>query len=179
MDALISLIKGVVIWVLEVVVGVGVGGSALYLAISLFDKTTKNVEEWKEIKKGNVAVAILMMGIIFSVVLIITPAIKHLLSGLFREEIMSSPAELATVFVINLINLVISLGIAILAVALSFRLVNIITTDIDEEVEIRKGNVAVALITAIVMYSVASFISSTVNQAIVLINQEVINLLLG
>jgi len=58
--ALIQLIFGIVLAV-----------GAIYLALNILDKLTKGVEEFEGLKKGNVAVALEMAGVIIAVAVII------------------------------------------------------------------------------------------------------------
>ena len=45
---------------------------SLFLAIKVFDKLTKGIDEWKELKKGNMAVAVFLSTIVISVAIMVT-----------------------------------------------------------------------------------------------------------
>lgn len=66
-DALIAI--GMAIF--QLVIGIILAIAAIYLALRVLDKMTKGVEEFEELKKGNVAVALEMAGVIIAVALII------------------------------------------------------------------------------------------------------------
>lgn len=66
-DALIA-IGGAI---LQLVLGIILAVASIYLALRVLDKMTKGVEEFEELKKGNVAVALEMAGVIVAVALII------------------------------------------------------------------------------------------------------------
>ncbi|MDP2795947.1 MAG: DUF350 domain-containing protein [Methanoregula sp.] len=53
--------------VLGVIFAIGV----IYLALIIFEKLTKGANEFEELRKGNVAVALEMAGVIVTVVVII------------------------------------------------------------------------------------------------------------
>jgi uncharacterized membrane protein YjfL (UPF0719 family) len=55
----------------QLVLGIALAVGSIYLALYLLDKLTKDVEEFEEIKKGNVAVALEMAGVIIAVAVII------------------------------------------------------------------------------------------------------------
>jgi|GEM_PF-2698125 len=46
--------------------------TALFLAIKVFDKLTHHLDEWAELKKGNMAVALFLSVMIFSIALMVT-----------------------------------------------------------------------------------------------------------
>ena len=66
-DGLLAIGVAFVQLILGIVLAVG----AIYLALYILDKLTKDVEEFEELKKGNVAVAIEMAGVIIAVAVII------------------------------------------------------------------------------------------------------------
>jgi uncharacterized membrane protein YjfL (UPF0719 family) len=64
-------IFAVVIAILQLVLGIVLAIAAIYLALNILDRLTKGVEEFEELKKGNVAVALEMAGVIIAVAVII------------------------------------------------------------------------------------------------------------
>ncbi len=169
-----AVIKALIIWILEIAVGVVACAASIYLAIHIFDKTTAHLEEWKELKKGNIAVGILLGGVVFSVMAIIIPAVTNLLHGMFNEELMKHPKSLVIVVIIDTLNLLLSMLVATLAVAFTFKLIDHVTRDIEEEKEIQKGNIAVATLTAIVLVASAMLIREVVEHILLSINGEVV-----
>jgi uncharacterized membrane protein YjfL (UPF0719 family) len=57
--------------ILQLILGIVLAIAAIYLALKVLDKMTKGVEEFEELKKGNVAVALEMAGVIVAVALIV------------------------------------------------------------------------------------------------------------
>jgi uncharacterized membrane protein YjfL (UPF0719 family) len=55
----------------QLILGIVLAVGAIYLALNILDKLTKGVEEFEELKKGNVAVALEMAGVIIAVAVII------------------------------------------------------------------------------------------------------------
>ena len=56
---------------IQLILGIVLAVGAIYLALNILDKLTKGIEEFEEIKKGNVAVALEMAGVIIAVAVII------------------------------------------------------------------------------------------------------------
>jgi uncharacterized membrane protein YjfL (UPF0719 family) len=57
--------------IIQLILGIVLAVGAIYLALNILDKLTKGVEEFEELKKGNVAVALEMGGVIIAVAVII------------------------------------------------------------------------------------------------------------
>ena len=57
--------------IIQLILGIVLAVGAIYLALNILDKLTKGVEVFEEHKKGNVAVALEMAGVIIAVAVII------------------------------------------------------------------------------------------------------------
>ena len=55
---------------------------AIYLALNILDKLTKGIDEFEELKKGNIAVALEMAGVIIAVAIIIQSGVLGITAGL-------------------------------------------------------------------------------------------------
>jgi uncharacterized membrane protein YjfL (UPF0719 family) len=66
----------------QLILGILLAIGAIYLALSILDKLTKGIEEFEELKKGNVAVALEMAGVIIAVALIIQSGIVGITAAL-------------------------------------------------------------------------------------------------
>ena len=55
---------------------------AIYLALKILDRMTKDIDEFKELQEGNVAVALEMAGVIIAVALIIQSGVVGITSAL-------------------------------------------------------------------------------------------------
>jgi uncharacterized membrane protein YjfL (UPF0719 family) len=124
---------------------------AIYIASNVLGRLTKQFKEWDEIKKGNVAVAIYMTGIFISIATIIGPGV----TGLFvRLDLLA--------IVWGFVQLILALGLAVAAQYAGLSVLDKLTKDIDEWNELKKGNVAVALIMAAVVIAIAAVVSQGV-----------------
>jgi len=67
---------------IQLILGIVLAVGAIYLALNILDKLTKGVEEFDEIKKGNVAVALEMGGVIIAVAVIIQSGVIGITAAL-------------------------------------------------------------------------------------------------
>ena len=67
---------------IQLILGIVLAIAAIYLALNILDKLTKGVEEFEEIKKGNVAVALEMGGVIIAVAVIIKSGVIGITAAL-------------------------------------------------------------------------------------------------
>jgi uncharacterized membrane protein YjfL (UPF0719 family) len=67
---------------LQLVLGIILAIAAIYLALNILDKLTKGIDEFEEIRKGNVAVALEMAGVIIAVAVIIQSGVIGITAAL-------------------------------------------------------------------------------------------------
>jgi uncharacterized membrane protein YjfL (UPF0719 family) len=149
---LVDLAIGLGLAVIALFVSLWLAMKAVEMAISMFDKVTEGIDEWEELKKGNVAVGILMAAVILAVGNIISSSVTGLTGALMHPAF-----EVAFVLkvVVAVINLVIGLWIGTYVIGLAIRILDKMTKNIEEMKEIAKGNVAVAIMVAGVLISVS------------------------
>ena len=68
--------------IVQLVLGVVLAIVAIYLALTILDKLTTGLHEFEELKKGNIAVALEMAGVILAVALIIQSGIVGITAAL-------------------------------------------------------------------------------------------------
>lgn len=148
-----------IVSIVQIFLGIVFSMGSIYIALRLFDRFTPEIDEWKEIKKGNRAIGIFLAGIIFSIAIIIESGVSNLARIAVPD--MSATA-LVIAFVIGLLNLFLSVLIAVVAVYISIRVLDWITIDIDEIAELKKGNEAVAIMMLAVLFAVSFVIRGAV-----------------
>jgi uncharacterized membrane protein YjfL (UPF0719 family) len=67
---------------IQLILGIVLAVGAIYLALNILDKLTKGVDEFEEIRKGNVAVALEMGGVIIAVAVIIQSGVIGITAAL-------------------------------------------------------------------------------------------------
>jgi uncharacterized membrane protein YjfL (UPF0719 family) len=118
---------------------------SIYAGMGILDRLTSGIEEWAEVKKGNVAIALLMVSVVISLVMLILPLIDGVVLSI-RSDM--EPARLTAVFAFSLLNYMLGLLAGTFLIFLTINLIDRITPDIEEFSELKKGNLAVALIFA-------------------------------
>lgn len=78
MDGIIAILVAL----LQLILGIVLAVAAIYLALNILDKLTKNLDEFGEIKKGNVAVALEMAGVIIATAVIIQSGVLGITAAL-------------------------------------------------------------------------------------------------
>ncbi len=68
--------------IVQLILGIVLAIVAIYLALNILDKLTKGIEEFEEIKKGNVAVGLEMAGVIITVAIIIQSGVLGITAAL-------------------------------------------------------------------------------------------------
>ncbi|MCX9026309.1 MAG: DUF350 domain-containing protein [Candidatus Methanoperedens sp.] len=68
--------------ILQLILGIVLAIAAIYLALNILDKLTKGIEEFEELKKGNVAVALEMAGVIITTAVIIQSGVAGITAAL-------------------------------------------------------------------------------------------------
>ena len=72
----------IIVSILQLVLGIVLAIAAIYLALNILDKLTKEIDEFAELKKGNVAVALEMAGVIITVAIIIQSGVLGITTAL-------------------------------------------------------------------------------------------------
>lgn len=125
---------------------------SVFFGLRLLDKMTGYIDEWKELKKGNTAVGLLFVSVILSVLIMIAP------TAFFSISIIDKFAP-ASAFFINIViafaNIFLATLFAIFALYISFQVADRLTFDIDELAELKKGNIAVALMISAILLGIA------------------------
>jgi len=125
---------------------------ALYTGIKVLDRLTAGIDEWKEIKKGNVAVGIFYATVVLSLILLMEPRIAE-----FANWIQATLPWQTTLYMLalSLINYLLDLALSVLIIYLSINLIDKLTVDLNEMEALKKGNIAVALILSVMVLGVA------------------------
>lgn len=147
----------VVIGIVQLIIAIILAVVSLYIGFAMLGKMTNNIDEEKEISKGNTAVGILVASIFVSIAIVVQSGVAGVSVGL-RNAIAGDIYSL----VASVAQLILGIILAIAAIYLSLNIFDKLTKGIDEFKEIQKGNVAVALEMAGVIISVALIIQSGV-----------------
>lgn len=156
---------GLVAAVLQLVIALSIASFAIKKGLDLLSKLISGdtpIDIWEEIKKRNVAVALLGAGVVISYCNVIgsgIQAVSAVLAGL-RDR---SPAHTALGLVGAGINIAVAIAVASFAITIVFRVMDKFTTDIDEKAEFKNGNVAIGAVYCGIIIGVSFLVASGVS----------------
>jgi len=147
--------------VAQIIIAVILAAVASYLGILLFNRATRDLDEWAELRRGNAAMGLVLGSIILGIALILRPALTV-------PAMADTGTKLYPVYALFiqaaaiLLGLVLALSAIIFAVGLFDRL----TGQIDELAELQKGNIAVAAVMVGVILAVSLLMSRAIEQIV-------------
>ncbi|GEM_PF-3285274 len=127
----------------------------VYLSAWLLQAITPELDLWAELLRGNMAMAVVLAGVILAVAAVMHPVVSVAL-----ESYDLGPGAAATALLIEGARLVFGAIVGGLSVVLAAGLYNLLTGSLDERAELRGGNVAVGVVEAAVMLGVALLVSA-------------------
>jgi uncharacterized membrane protein YjfL (UPF0719 family) len=157
------LLANAIVGLFQLLISIIFAVLALYIGFAVLSKITKVIDEEKELKKGNTAVGILVAAVFVAIALVVQSGVSGLSVGINKAVsvgILSVDGLLAICSA--LIQLILGIVLAVGAIYLALYILDKLTQGIEEFEEIKKGNVAVALMMGGVIIAVAVIIQSGV-----------------
>ncbi len=142
---------------IQLIIAILLAVVALYIGYSTFSRITKGMDEQKELMKGNAAVGIIIAAVFFAIALVVQSGVAGISVGIINA-LDGDWLALVAAF----IQLVLGIILAIAAIYLALNILDRLTKGVDEFAELKKGNVAVALMMAGVIVATAIIIQSGV-----------------
>ncbi|MFA6318062.1 MAG: DUF350 domain-containing protein [Elusimicrobiota bacterium] len=154
-------ITRVLVSIFEFVMTVIMSVLILYVNYRSMRGMHKDYSEAEELKKQNVAVAILLAALLFATALMVQKGIGPVISLVRFYFLTPQEAEVNVLKMVAfaLSQLVLVFVISMFTTSFALRFYARLTTDIDEGAELRKGNVAVGIVLAAVVIVVAMYVS--------------------
>jgi uncharacterized membrane protein YjfL (UPF0719 family) len=153
----------VAVGIIQLIIAVIFAVVALYIGFSVFGRITKDVDEQKELAKGNVAFGIVVAAIFVAIGIVVQSGVAGISVGISKASALGfTSVDGLLVVMIAIIQLVLGVLLAIAAIYLALSILDKFTKDLQEFEELKKGNVAVALEIAGVIIAVALIIQSGV-----------------
>ena len=143
--------------VLQLVLSLAVGIVFIYAGFKFFHNRIKAINEIEELKKNNIAVAILNASIILSLVIMVKNAIEPAIT-VFSMTLRNPNATFISFLQmagIMLVQIIVAGLIAYISIYLAINLYTYLTKDIDELGEIKNNNIAVSIVLGIVIISIS------------------------
>ncbi len=152
-----------VVGIIQLVIAIILAVAALYIGFSVLGKITKGIDEEKEIAKGNAAVGILVASVFIAIGIVVQSGVAGISVGISQALKVGLLSGVGiAIIVISIIQLLLGIVLAIVAIYLALNILDKLTKGIEEFEELKKGNVAVALEMAGVIITVAIIIQSGV-----------------
>lgn len=159
MEWLVKLI----FWIVQLVVGLGLAMFTIWIAMRLLNRLTEGIDEEEELKKGNVAVGTLMLGVVIAVALVTSSGIVGLTDAVTSIGTGATAGQWVRAIVFGVVQLGAGILFAVISINLAFNIWDKLTTKIDEKAELKNGNVAVGIVMAGVVVAVALVVQSGVS----------------
>ncbi|MBK7227608.1 MAG: DUF350 domain-containing protein [Ignavibacteriales bacterium] len=143
--------------VLQLILSLFIGLIFIYAGFRFFHKRIKSINEIEELKKNNVAVAILNGSIILALVIMVKNAIEPAIT-VFSMAIRNPNATFISFLQmagIMLVQIIVAGLIAYISIYIAINLYTHLTKDIDELGEIKNNNIAVSIVLGIVIISIS------------------------
>jgi len=154
---LINVIVGLVQLIIAIIFSV----IALYIGFFTLSKITKEIDAEKELLKGNPAVGIIVAAVFVAIGLVVQSGVSGLSFGIGKAASVGL-LSLDGILAIGaaFVQLILGIILSIAGIYLALYILDKLTKDIKEFEEVKKGNIAVALMMAGVIITVAYIIQS-------------------
>lgn len=154
------VVISIVTLLLQLFLGILLGVASIYLAMRFFDKMTEGIDEIAELRRGNVAMAIVLLALIVSIGTLVGKGIVKF-ESVFAQPLTAPMFVIA--FIMAIVQIVVLLLVAIVTIYIAIRVLDTMTVGINELAELKKGNVAVALLVAAVIYIITYIVADAVS----------------
>ena len=147
--------------IIQLIIAVILAVVALYIGFSIFGRITKDVDEQKELAKGNVAFGIVVAAIFVAIAVVVQSGVAGISVGISKASVLGFTSVDGMIEIsVAIIQLILGVLLAIGAIYLALNILDKLTKEVKEFEELKKGNVAVALEMAGVIIAVALIIQS-------------------
>lgn len=158
--------------VVKIIVEVVLLTVTVLVAVKIVNFLTKGFDEWKEIHKGNVAVAIYMAGVFISVGFIVQPGIKYFLDSLSLDLAGQEAVQVLLSIEAGIIQLIVAFVVAIFVQFLTVEMlkhIHRLMAEYNEWDEMRKGNIAAGIIMGAILALIGILVSTAMTSILDLI----------
>ena len=152
------------IGVLQLVVGLAMIAFAIKAGFIVLSRLLGGIDIWGEIKKRNIAIALVTAGVVVSYTGVIGTGIESMTKPIVGLISVDARAWLGalTGIVASLAQLLIAVTVASLAITVTFKVLDRLTKDIDEKTELAAGNIAVGALYCGVLIGVSQVVQGAV-----------------
>jgi len=152
---------GLALGIIQLIVGLSMAAFSVTKGLQLISKLLGGIDVWDEIKNKNTAVALLAAGVVVSYTRVISGGISAMTESLATLG-TGNIANGAIGLVAGLINLAVAVLVASFAITIVFRVMDKLTTTIDEKAEFKSGNVAIGVVYWGILVGVSGLVTAGV-----------------
>lgn len=156
LNSLGALILGFV----QLILGLSLAAFAITKGLSVLSKLLGGIDIWDQLKKRNPAVALLAAGVVISYCTVIGSGIESMTRALFAMG--ADPIGGFVGLFSGLLNLLIAVMVASFAITVVFKVMDKLTTGIDEKAEFADGNIAIGILYCGTLIGVSGLVASGV-----------------
>lgn len=156
LNSLGALILGFI----QLILGLSLAAFAITKGLSVLSKMLGGIDIWDQLKKRNPAVALLAAGVVISYCTVIGSGIESMTRALFAMG--ADPIGGFVGLFSGLLNLLIAVMVASFAITVVFKVMNKLTTGIDEKTEFVDGNIAIGILYCGTLIGVSGLVASGV-----------------
>ncbi|MFH1442429.1 MAG: DUF350 domain-containing protein [Candidatus Micrarchaeota archaeon] len=149
-----TTVESVLLQGLRLLLAIVFAVAAQYLAIKIFDRMTSKIDEMEELKKGNAAVGVVLASVILSVALIVSSGVEAVVPVEFTMLLVDFWSKLLW----GVLSLMVAVAFAVVSQFIALRVFDSMTEGIDEQKELKRGNMAIAILLAAVIFATALII---------------------
>lgn len=152
---------GLALGALQLIVSLVIFTFAINNGLKVVSKMIEGIDIWGEIKKKNIAVALLAAGAVIAYVNVVAGGVESMTAGLTGVVSGSFGAGLSALLG-GVVNLIVALIVAGFAISWTFKVMDKLTTNINEKDEFRNGNIAIGIVYAGILIGASDLISAGV-----------------
>jgi len=152
---------GLFLGALQLVISLALFTLAINNGLKVVSKMIDGIDIWGEIKKKNMAVALLAAGAVIAYVNVVASGVESMTHGL-TGVVSGSWKAGASAALGGFVNLVVALLVAGVAISWTFKVMDKLTTNINEKDEFRNGNVAIGIVYAGILIGASDLIQAGV-----------------
>jgi uncharacterized membrane protein YjfL (UPF0719 family) len=152
---------GLALGALQLIVSLAIFTFAINNGLKVVSKMIEGIDIWGEIKKKNIAVALLAAGAVIAYVNVVAGGVESMTSGL-TSVVSGSFSHGLSALIGGVVNLLVALFVAGFAISWTFKAMDKLTTNINEKDEFKNGNVAIGIVYAGILIGASDLIAAGV-----------------
>ncbi len=159
---IVGSLLGLLLGIVQFAVGLGIAAFAITKGLNVVSKLLGGLDIWAEVKKKNIAVALLAAGAVISYTRVVGSGIDSMTKGL--GSLAGGDWSAGVVGLIaGLVNLGVAIVVASFAITVTFKIMDKLTKDLDEKAELSGGNIAVGALYCGILIGVSGLVASGVS----------------